>query len=205
MAVYNSKVTDVFSKGGRIRTLNHRGSLLSSFAEVTPYNVSGGAQLAVGDILTLFPIPYRCMIRGIYVASLNAVNANFRAKLNLYGLKRDGKTLDNLIKEDVDGGLVGGTAMPVAANLTLRTNASVARYTLFQSLSAAPEGSPWKPIDAFVPYKEDRLGVLALTVSAVANADLTADARIAVRADFIEAAPSDGPFVNVIGLTSQTV
>jgi hypothetical protein len=205
MAIYNSNVMNVFSKGGRIRTLNFRGSLLSSLATVTPYNTVGGAHLEVGDILPLFPIPYRCMIRGIYVASIGGVNANFRVSLNLYGLKKDGKTIDKLIKANVDGNFATLEMPTVATGLKLVTNSVFASNTLYQSLSGAPAASPWVPIQEFVPYKEDRYGILAFNVTTAADSGFTADSRISVRIDFIEAAPSSGPFINTIGLTADTV
>jgi hypothetical protein len=205
MPVYNSNVFDVFTRGGRIRTLNHRGSLLSDVATVIPFNVTGNGQLALNDVLPLFPITYRCMIRGIYLAWSGEYNANMRLRLDLYGLKKDGKTLDNLIKEGIDATRISTQALPTAAvGLTLETPSVLAGQTLYQSLSENPNNTPWVPLPAFVPYKDDRLGVLALTVTTAATANVTAVSRLTVRVDYIESAPSDGPFIQKIGLTAQT-
>jgi hypothetical protein len=204
MPVYNSNVFDVFTRGGRIRTLNHRGSLLSDVATVTPFNVAGGAQLVQGDVLPLFPITYRCMIRGIYLAWNGGYNANMRLRPDLFGLKKDGKTLDNRIKENIDG-RIGENALPTAdAALTLSTAWVLTNQTLYQSLSATPDVTPWVPLPEFVPYKDDRSGVLALTVGEIATEGVDANSRLSVRVDYVESAPSTGLFGREIGLTAQT-
>jgi hypothetical protein len=128
-----------------------------------------------------------------------------RLRLSLYGLKKDGKTLDNLIKDNIDGGQIAANALAEETDgLSMATGSYLINQTLYQSLSDNPDATPWTPLPAFVPYKDDRQGVLALCVTTIAGGTVAATSRIMVRVDYIESAPSDGLFIQKIGLTTQT-
>lgn len=211
MAIYNSDLMESFASGARVRTLNHRGSLLSDIATFPRNSLTAAAtHLAVGDIVPVMPIAYKSMVRDIALGFVGTAPTSLVARLDLYGLKRDGKSIDKLIKQNILGAAIvlGADA---AAELTTKAIAcDVATSTIYNLLCedktlTNPDGTTRTirtPIANFEPYKEDRFGILAWTVTAAATAgDVTSKGVLKV--DFVEVAPSSGPYLDTMGVSSK--
>ena len=213
MAIYNSKLMESFASGGRVRTINHRGSLLSSIAEFPKNNPTNDAtRLGIGDIIPIMPIPYKSMVRAIGYCGVGTGTTGLTATLDLYGLKKDGKSIDTSapIKTNIfsvtitlTGGAVTMTAPALGFDVVTK---SIYNLLCEDKVVTNPDGTTRTirvPISAFEPYKEDRFGILALTVTAAATAgDMTS--KGVLKAEFVEAAPSSGPYMNTIGISPKS-
>jgi hypothetical protein len=198
MANINTNVMDSFVAGARIRTLNYRGSLVSTQV-VTP---NMDQVIAVDDLIYLCPIPYRSIIRSIRIGCSYTGGTQAIFALTICGIQKDRKTIGNEIGFQTPIANIFTTA--AAPLMTEKVTQTIVGQTLISNLGTFTANGAFTPKAEFIPYQEDRLGVLALKCTTPSAPVITAG-TISVIVDYVENAPSDGPFLKTLGLTATTV
>jgi hypothetical protein len=198
MANINTNLIDSFVSGARVRTLNYRGSVVSSVAQTAPIN----GIIAQNDLIYLCPIPYGSIIRSIKIGCSYAGTTNAVFTLTIFGLQKDGKTIANEI------GFQGNPFANIftTSNIPLMTEKAteaVVAQTVMWNLGTFDAQGVFTPKAEFAPYQDDRLGILALKCT-TASVSITPGTITAI-INYVELAPSDGPFLKTIGLTPQTL
>jgi hypothetical protein len=199
MATINTDIIDSFTSGARIRTLNYRGSLVSTIAKM-PNKIDA---FAVNDVLMLCPIPYRAIIRSLRIGGgYSAATTQAKFALTIFGINPDGKTPGAEIGFQTAISDIYTTAN--APLLTEKATQALTNDTLICNLGTFDGNGRFVPKAEFVPYAKDRCGLLALECTTAAAGTVTAG-TITVVVDFVEPAPSEGPFMKTLGLTPKTV
>lgn len=174
--------------GDRTRTLNHRGSLLSTVSSTSNYWASSDD----GSIWRFAMIPFFSCIRRIIV-SFSADVTELAFKIGI-GYTNADKTMTE-IKDDLV------TVPAPAATLPANTERSIwpgSMWTrsIYRHLSEEiPGTSPakFRPIEAFEPYCKERYGVLYFK-STTKNTNAVNVSRVMV--DFVEISPSETPLID---------
>lgn len=182
MANVNSDLMRSFVEKKRIRQMNYRGTVVSTVA-----NIETGAT-GTGDIIYLCPIPYKSMIRSIHVLGSGVILEN--TLINVYALNADGVTIGAKVNTK-DFVKMGATTANVSVDVSNRAIRSNTVYTHCC-------GTDGKPNSAFAPYAEGNLGILGMTGTAVPAGNYT------IIVNYVEHAPSSGPFDNTISVGSIT-
>lgn len=185
MANVNSDLMRSFVEKKRIRQMNYRGTVISTVANITTTTTGN---TAAEDIIYLCPIPYRSMIRSIHVLGDKVIPAD--TFINVYALNADGVTIGAKVntKDFIKMGLTTVNVSVDVSNRAIRSN------TVYTHCC----GTDGKPNSVFAPYAEGNLGILGMTGTAVPAGNYT------IIVNYVEHAPSSGPFDNTISVGSIT-
>jgi hypothetical protein len=185
ITIRNTDIAQAFAAKKRIRTMNHRGSLLQSTV------TTNGESFGTGnDILNLIPIAFSASVKSIKLGVLTAMTGA-TCKIGMGGINRDGSV--TAIKDDLfkaDGGSAG-TASAWVELLKLETTDA----TIYELLCDA---TTKLPIAEFEPYKNDRYGMMILTVGTAGSAGVAADNPVLFQIEYVEGSPSEAPLTELV-------
>lgn len=155
--ITNSNIVKAFIDHRRIRTMNHRGSLLNT--SVRDDNTWGSSD--ANSVLYLTPIPFGASIKSLSLAYSDKTT-ELAFKVGIAGIEPDGTF--TVIKDD----LLTCPAKEQEANTWLNVwTPELTNQTLYQMLCDTT--APYLPIAAFEPYKRNEQGILFLKSTAKNN------------------------------------
>ena len=176
MAIAKTDIVEMFDKNERIRTANHRGTVLCTTMEEKRFSVPKDPN----DVLFVMPVQYGASILEIMIKS---VGGEFGyADIGIYGIDSGGNYGSHtLIRRDA----LGNTR--TIPNNTIRDALSPSYWgkTIYQQLC----GEDGLPIQSFKPFSKDQYGMLAFTGNNTNTGE--ANSSITMRIQYIESAGSD--------------
>jgi hypothetical protein len=203
MANRNTNITVAFANKKRIRTINCRGSLVTTIVSLD------GTFFTPAGKIALCPMPFTASIKSVKMWQHVAFSAAGATKpvvgVTLYGINRSYKDLPatNPIHTFDDNDLtqiVAGAIVPANTTLTgtvdtateLLTGEHINKSVYELLLNGGVER------DEFKPYKNDRYGMLCMDVTTAAvTTGVGADNWINIQIDYVDGAPSDAPIDNL--------
>ena len=172
--------------GERLRTMDHRGSWLTS--ALVGLQISPGeeaAATAVGTVIYLMPIAYSTVLKEL-VLQFNVATTKESYNIGVYGIDPFRQNEYVLIKEDIIGTAPSGEA-GIKKDILTSDNWN---KTIYQRLIDSDTN---RPIDAFKPFSKHKTGVLALTVKTAISAHATDVTKLDARISYVEMSGSDAP------------
>ncbi len=181
----DSDLITAYKNKQRVRTMNYRGSLLST----TAVNNETWAKKEAGSRLYLALVPFSASIKDIEVAFNAALTANrLKFKIGIAGVNQNmSSTSDQMFT-------------PIKGDLFTRTIITTTAYYPHQAWSPGYWGKTLyellcdehgKPIEAFEKYSNTKYGVLYLEI--VTPEDTTNPRDTYVLINYVEGAPSEAP------------
>jgi hypothetical protein len=179
----NSDIAQAFADKKRVRTMNHRGSLLVSTPNVT------GLPFASTGIVSIIPIPFAASIKSISLGVGTAMSAASYS-IGMGGINQNGSITE------IDVALFrADTVTPGTGNTWVELLVpSLTNKTIYEQLCT---GNNKLPKVAFQPYQNDRYGMLIFKVETVGTAGITAANPVIVKVSYVEGSPSESPLTDL--------
>lgn len=178
--IQNSDLVQTFVNKQRLRTMNYRGSVLTTVVE----DSNSWASSDANSYLYLTLVPYSAALRSIKVCFASATT-ELVYKVGIAGINPDFSFTD--IKDD----LFSVPAAATAANIVKEiVPATLWGKTIYQQLC---EGDYNLPSEAFDKYSESRYGVLFLKST---TKNTAAVQTIRANIEWVEGAPSEAPLIS---------
>jgi hypothetical protein len=185
MATINTDIAAAFNAKKRIRTMNHRGSLL-----ITNATTDGSAFAATDNPINIMPIAFSTSIKAMgAIADKGLTDAVL--EICMGGINRDGSITEIGKIFDVDH--IDITALiSTAPDILLAKLRS--ELTIYERLCA---GDHMLPIKAFEPYKNDAYGMLMMKVTTAATANAGPENKVIFHTVYVEGSPSESPLTEL--------